>query len=140
MRPGDCQAELLLAIGDVCSAQARMQGALESWKRSANTSRGPATFDDATSARLVRLMAENAKIEVATLEILNEQTAKTEEGEDLPSEWGDAALQVLSDIGGFRPALPELDPFVPVEDGDDSDDAWQLLNGPVRARGQAGQT
>ena len=37
-------------------------------------------FDDATSAALVRLMAENAKIEVAALEILNEQTVRTEEG------------------------------------------------------------
>ena len=123
MRPGDCQAELLLAIGDVSSAQARMQGALESWKRSASTSRGPAIFDDATSAALVRLLAENAKIEVAALEILNEQTLRTEEGEEMPSEWGDAALQVLSDIGGFRPALPQLDLVLPVEDGDDSDDA-----------------
>ncbi len=68
-------------------------------------------------------MAENAKIEVAILEILNEQTVHTDEGEELPSEWGVAALHALSDIGGFRPALPELDLGVPVEDGDDSDDA-----------------
>ena len=85
-----------------------MQRALESWKRSASTSRGPAKFDDTTSAGLVRLMAENAKTEVAALDILNEQTVRTEEGEAFPSEcqWGVAALHALSDIGGFRPALP----------------------------------
>jgi hypothetical protein len=100
-----------------------MQRALESWKRSASTSRGPAIFDDATSAALVRLMTENAKIEVATLEILNEQTVQTEQGEELPSEWAVAALHALSDIGGFRPALPELDLGVLAEDGDDSGNA-----------------
>ena len=80
-------------------------------------------FDDATSAALVRLMAENAKIEVVALEVLNEQTVRTEEGEELPSKWAVAALHALSDIGGFRPALPELDLVVPVEDGDDNDDS-----------------
>ncbi len=80
-------------------------------------------FDDATSAGLVRLMVENCKIEVAALEMLNEQTVRTEAGEELPSEWAVAALHALSDIGGFRPALPELDPVVPVEDGNDSDEA-----------------
>ena len=80
-------------------------------------------FDDATSAGLVRLMVENAKIEVAALEMLNEQTVRTEAGEELPSEWAVAALHALSDIGGFRPALPELDLVVPVEDGADNDDS-----------------
>ena len=80
-------------------------------------------FDDATSAGLVRLMVEDVKIEVAALEILNVQTVRTEDGEELPSEWAVAALHALSDIGGFRPALPDLDLVVPVEDGDDNDDA-----------------
>jgi hypothetical protein len=83
-------------------------------------------LDDVTSAGLVRLMVENAKIEVAALEMLNEQTVRADRadrgGEELPSEWAVAALHALSDIGGFRPALPELDLVVPVEDGDDDDD------------------
>ena len=77
-------------------------------------------LDDTTSSGLVRLLAENAKMEVAILGILNEQTFRTKEGEEFPSERGVAAFQALSHISGFRPALLNLDLVVPVDDGDDT--------------------
>jgi hypothetical protein len=78
-------AELRVAICDVRHALACMREELENWKRHPGTSRRLAQMDDPMSAELVALVAEVAHMQGAVLGCLNEQSVRTEEGEQTSS-------------------------------------------------------
>ena len=95
-------AKLSVAICDVRQALACMLEELENWGRRPGPSRGLARMDDEMSAALVALVAEAAQMQGAVLGCLNDQSVRTEEGEQTSSEWALAAAAALVE---WRPAL-----------------------------------
>ncbi len=88
-------AELRVAICDVRRALACMLEELENWRRRPSTSCGLARMDDEISAWLVALVAEAAQMQDAVLGCLNDQSVRTEEGEQVSSGWALAAAAAL---------------------------------------------
>jgi hypothetical protein len=108
-------AELSVAIGDVRQALACMLEELENWVCRPSTSRGLARMDDEISASLVALVAEAAQMQGAVLACLNDQSVRTEEGEQTLSGWALAGAAALVE---WQPALEFGDPDLVVPLGE----------------------
>jgi hypothetical protein len=98
------QAKLCLAIRDMRQALVRMHEELENC-RLPGTSRGLARMDDEMSAALVSMVVEAATMQGGVLACLNEQPVRTEEGEEVSTEWALAAAAAAAALVESRPAL-----------------------------------
>jgi hypothetical protein len=88
---------------------------LESWRRRPSTRRGLARMDDEMSASLVALVAEAAQMQGAVLGCLNDQSVRTDEGEQTSSGW---ALAPAAALVEWRPTLEFSDPDLVVPLGE----------------------